>query len=370
MCYDYAAQVAAAHWLHVAAEGRSRGAGSDGQAEEAESRWPSEDKESQKALREQEQEQEEAESEDVQEKGAPKDLTQNVKLEHREQDQEEADSKKDGGRSTPINLMQDVELEHREQVQKEADSKMDGGKGIPIDLMQAVHSEHNWEEITSGSMMGVGAMDVAMQRFRDRHGSLHFFADTASYAGMNALGLKEHGACRRFRDNRVEHPPNACYFIPVLVPGHWVLAIMQTDGHENRGWVLNSMPDRSLVTYRAAVKWAEDAVGGAGDTTWSHVPCLGQREVECGCRVVLATLMCCEGLAAGWTLGQCLQWCRDRGNWGAEGLPGAARRLTRRIMTSCGECWTLEESLGKEVVEGAVRSGVRHRARKRACDWW
>ena len=78
-----------------------RGVGSDGQAEEAESSWPSEDEESQKVLREQEQE--EAESEDVQEKGALKDLMQNVKLEHRKQEQEEVDSKKDGGEA-PVQI--------------------------------------------------------------------------------------------------------------------------------------------------------------------------------------------------------------------------------------------------------------------------
>ena len=60
-----------------------------------------------------------------------------------------------------------------------------------------------WQEVEKeGTEIGVGTNDTLAERLRERCGSIYFFADTGTYAGMQSLGIEPPETCMRFYSNR------------------------------------------------------------------------------------------------------------------------------------------------------------------------
>ena len=83
---------------------------------------------------------------------------------------------------------------------------------------------------------------------------------------------------------------------------YWILAVVKIGGSKNKGWILNLLKDAGQRVFTAAMEQANEAVPATRGITWIRVECKRKSELEYRCRVVLAMLVCCVGLAQGWQI--------------------------------------------------------------------
>ena len=302
----------------------------------------------------------------------------------RKKEEEESEQGKEQGRATAITQQSPVAQAKKDQRHegfykkraKAATQQLGNQEGrnrvTPIDLMNATRVRNTWQEIEKeGTEIGVGTMDTVVERLRQRYGRFHFFAETGTYAGIQRLGIRPSETYRRFRSNRAEKTPQAHYFCPIMTPEHWTLAVVKIGGSKNQGWLLNSLQDAGQRVFTAAVEQANEAVQATRGIAWSRVDCKRQRELECGCRVMLAMLVCCVGLAQGWQIERCVDWCRQVEGSNGKDLSRRTREATRLVLEDSDDCWSEQLSFQRltrqEQVCSESSSGIERSEKEKDC---